>query len=112
MEATAVKSLQVRTTQQKLLAKLSALRNQLFFCLPERDIANLLVNIYYDRVSWLAFHRDEFWEIFALLYNAQGRRRVRLPVGFVSTQLAILAIAVERVTRHRLTLLRKLNIDT
>lgn len=84
-------------------------------CLPSREVADLLVDTYFDRVHWflLVFHQDEFRHRFAQLYrDSQVPVTVKQgEVGFTSTLLAVMALALQYIGEYRLQLLSHLKVD-
>jgi hypothetical protein len=83
---------------------------------PPYEAAALLVDTYFDRVHWfmLLFHQDEFRRRWPRLYkqypHSQGTTR-QDDIGFISTFLMVIAIALQHVGVHRQRLLSVHNVD-
>jgi hypothetical protein len=77
---------------------------------PSREVANLLVDTYFDRIHWfmLIFHQDDFRQTWQQMYDLPREQLIECcpNPGFISTFLVVIAIALHYVGKHRENLLK------
>ncbi|PSN67577.1 hypothetical protein BS50DRAFT_609548 [Corynespora cassiicola Philippines] len=80
--------------------------------LPRRDIADLLVENYFDRIHWfvLVFHQSDFRQRLQLLYDGleSTHQEHPSPIGFVSSFIAVCILSLSYMDQERTAKLSEL----
>ncbi|RDW87926.1 hypothetical protein BP5796_03620 [Coleophoma crateriformis] len=92
-----------------------SLATDLISLLPAKDVAELLVNTYFDRVHWfiLIFHQDSFRQSWPEIYDSAPEKDggyYQNP-GFISTFLMVMAIGSQYSSPHTQHLLSQLGVS-
>ncbi|RDW72833.1 hypothetical protein BP6252_06740 [Coleophoma cylindrospora] len=92
-----------------------SLAADLISLLPAKEVAELLVDTYFDRVHWfiLIFHQDSFRERWPEIYDSAAEKNgghYQNP-GFISTFLMVMAIGSQYSSPHTQHLLSQLGVS-